>query len=84
MRSRRSFATTLALTLALGAIGASVAVGAPRGKGLTRPTIVHVSDRSGFDWADAGIGAAGGVALSMLGVGLVLLISERRGQLSSR
>jgi hypothetical protein len=81
MRSRRFF-TALALTLALGAT--PVALGAPRGKGLTRPTIVHVSDRSGFDWADAGIGAAGGVALSMLGVGLVLLISERRGQLSSR
>jgi len=84
MRSRRFFTTALALTLALGAIGAPVGVGAPHEKGLARPTIVHVSDRSGIDWADAGIGAAGGVALSMLGVGLVLLISERRGQLSSR
>jgi hypothetical protein len=84
MRSRRFFTTALALTLALCAIGAPVAFGGPHGKGLTRPTIVHVSDRSGFDWADAGIGAAGGAALSMLGVGLVLLISERRGRLSSR
>ena len=84
MRSPRFFTTALAVTLALGAIGAPVAFGGPHGNGLTRPTIVRVSDHSGFDWADAGIGAAGGAALSMLGVGLVLLISERRGQLSSR
>jgi len=41
-------------------------------------TIVRVEDRGGFDWADAGIGAAGGVALSVLSAGLALLISERR------
>jgi hypothetical protein len=35
-------------------------------------------DRGGFDWADAGIGAAGGVALSVLSAGLALLIAERR------
>lgn len=42
-----------------------------------RVTVVRVSDHGGFDWADAGIGAAGGVALSMLAVGLVLLVSAR-------
>jgi hypothetical protein len=31
----------------------------------------------GFDWGDAGIGAAGGLALAMLGVGGVLVISQR-------
>ena len=33
---------------------------------------------SGFDWGDAGIGAAGGLALAMLGVGGGLLISHQR------
>jgi hypothetical protein len=41
-------------------------------------TIVRVSDRGGFDWADAGIGAVGGFALSVLGASLALLVSERR------
>jgi hypothetical protein len=33
---------------------------------------------SGFDWGDAGIGAAGGLALAMLGVGGGLVISRQR------
>ena len=33
---------------------------------------------SGFDWGDAGIGAAGGLALAMLGVGGGLVISHQR------
>jgi hypothetical protein len=32
---------------------------------------------SGFDWGDAGIGAAGGLALAMLGVGGGLAIAHR-------
>jgi hypothetical protein len=32
----------------------------------------------GFDWGDAGIGAAGGLALAMLGVGGGLVISHHR------
>jgi hypothetical protein len=39
---------------------------------------VRVEDRGGFDWADAGIGAPGGVALSVLSADLALVISERR------
>ena len=35
---------------------------------------------SGFDWGDAGIGAAGGLALAMLGVGGGLVVSQRRGR----
>jgi hypothetical protein len=31
----------------------------------------------GFDWGDAGIGAAGGFALSMIGIGGVLVVSQR-------
>lgn len=73
--------------LALAAIGAPVALGAAHAKAgeqssqRARATIVRVvDDRSGFDWADAGIGAAGGFALSVLGVGVVLLVSEHRAQ----
>jgi hypothetical protein len=33
---------------------------------------------SGFDWGDAGIGAAGGLALSMVGLGGALAVSQRR------
>jgi hypothetical protein len=32
---------------------------------------------SGFDWGDAGIGAAGGLALAMIGVGGALAVSQR-------
>jgi MYXO-CTERM domain-containing protein len=34
--------------------------------------------QAGFDWGDAGIGAAGGLALAMLGLGAALVISRRR------
>jgi hypothetical protein len=92
MCSRRSFTTALALTLALCAIGAPVAFGAPHAKPSpgeqdsprAGATVVRVSEPDAFDWADAGIGAAGGVALSILGVGLVLLVSDRRRQSSAR
>jgi hypothetical protein len=77
MHPRRSFTTALAVTLALAAIGAPVAFGEPHSQAPGRPTIVRVDDRGGFDWADAGIGAAGGFALSVLAVGLVLLVSAR-------
>ena len=33
---------------------------------------------NGFDWGDAGIGAAGGLALTMIGVGGALAVSQRR------
>ena len=41
-------------------------------------TIVRVRDRGGFHWADAGVGAAAGVALSVLAVALTLLAREHR------
>ena len=40
------------------------------------PTIVTVSPRSGFDWADAGIGASVAFA-SLLGLSALLLIGRR-------
>jgi hypothetical protein len=43
------------------------------------PTIVRVTAPSrGFDWGDAGIGAAGGFALSMIAIGGVLAVSQHR------
>jgi hypothetical protein len=80
MRTRRSLATAVALI----AIGAPLASAGPRPRASEQAspragaTIVRVEDRGGFDWADAGIGAAGGVALSVLSAGLAILISERR------
>jgi hypothetical protein len=71
MRPSPSLTAALAATLA---IGAAAPIGSAADDTVTRarPTVVRVSDPDGFDWADAGIGAAGGVALSMLGVGLAL------------
>ncbi len=47
----------------------------------TPATIVRVTARNtGFDWADAGIGAAGGLAVSMVGLGGALTVSQRRGR----
>jgi hypothetical protein len=42
------------------------------------PTIVRITASNGFDWGDAGIGAAGGLALSMVGLGGALAVSQRR------
>jgi hypothetical protein len=38
---------------------------------------IHAPE-SGFDWGDAGIGAAGGVAIALLGLFGALLVSNRR------
>ena len=41
-------------------------------------TIVRVvSPNTGFDWGDAAIGAAGGLALSLVAVGTTLAVSRR-------
>ncbi|HEY1778624.1 MAG TPA: hypothetical protein VGG41_20885 [Solirubrobacteraceae bacterium] len=47
---------------------------------LETPVIVEASSDGGFDWGDAGIGAAGGVGLSMILVGSGLALSDRRGR----
>jgi hypothetical protein len=70
-----------AVALALGA----VAVTAPSASAqpihdplstTTQPAVevVHVTDHRGFDWGDAGIGAAGGFAISILLVGGTLAV----------
>jgi hypothetical protein len=44
----------------------------------SQPVVRIETPQSGFDWGDAGIGAAGGVALAMLGLGGALAVSQRR------
>jgi hypothetical protein len=44
------------------------------------PVIVRVTAPAGFDWGDAGIGAAGGIALSMVGLGGALAVSQSRAR----
>jgi hypothetical protein len=65
--------------------GSEVPAGSPSVSGQTTvpaapPTIVRVSASNGFDWGDAGIGAGGAVALTILGVGGALVASNRRGR----
>jgi hypothetical protein len=53
---------------------------ADRGPVVVRMTI----ERTGFDWGDAGIGAAGATALALLGLGGALVISDRTPQRTRR
>jgi hypothetical protein len=51
------------------------------GKPSTPPSDVYVArvaSNPGFDWGDAGIGAGAGFALTMIGLGGVLALSNRR------
>jgi hypothetical protein len=59
---------------------ASRGVPIPAGYGTVGPprVIVRVSAPSGFDWGDAGIGAASGIGVSMLGFAAALAVSQRR------
>jgi hypothetical protein len=75
-----------ALALALGAIVPATATAKPVGPDPSgasftipqTPVVRITTPATGFDWADAGIGAAGGLALAMLGVGGALAVSGRR------
>jgi hypothetical protein len=41
------------------------------------PTIVHIATAGGFNWGDAAIGAAAGVAIAFLLVGGGLVLTQR-------
>ena len=43
-----------------------------------QPVVTVQAPANGFDWGDAGIGAAAGFALSMIGLGGALAVSQRR------
>jgi hypothetical protein len=80
--SSRRVKATVAATLALCATApaaASAKLPPPDPPPSNQPAVVvQTSPRSGFDWGDAGIGAAGGVGLAMLAAG-GLVIVQRRG-----
>ena len=84
MLPTRHIKKATALALALGATVPAAASAKPIGPDPTPFTtqttpIVRVTvPASGFDWGDAGIGAAGGLAITMLGVGGALVVSQRR------
>ena len=42
------------------------------------PSAPAATPGGGFDWGDAGIGAAGGLAISVVGIGGALALSQRR------
>lgn len=42
------------------------------------PSAPAATPIEGFDWGDAGIGAAGGLAISVVGIGGALALSQRR------
>jgi hypothetical protein len=46
----------------------------------TQAVVRILTPPNGFDWGDAGIGAAGGLALAMIGVGGALAVSQRRNR----
>lgn len=48
------------------------------------PVVVRVTTTRGFDWSDAAIGAAGGIALSMLAVGGFLAASQGQPRPTAR
>jgi hypothetical protein len=79
--------TALALALALGAIAPAAAsarfdLNPPAASTTPSPQpavqIVRVSAPSGFDWGDAGIGAAGALGLSTLAIGGGLVIAGKK------
>lgn len=82
-----SLAATGAPTASARPVGAAhhpAAVYSRQDKSLLPPNdppqaVVRISSPGGgFDWGDAGIGAAGGFALSMIGIGGALVVSQRR------
>lgn len=77
-----SAASTSAKTFDLNANGSYVPAGSVSRQAPSQPTapvIVRVAaPNKGFDWGDAGIGAAGGLALSTIGIGGALAMFQRR------
>lgn len=52
--------------------------GDPSQATVPQPVVRVQAPKSGFDWADAGIGAAGGLALSMIALSGGLAVTQRR------
>jgi hypothetical protein len=87
-RENRPIKTALALALVAGAI-APAATSAreleaqssgPATSAQDPVQIIRVTQHGGFDWSDAGIGAAGGLGLSLLAIGGGGVLTQRRGR----
>jgi hypothetical protein len=87
-RLKKAAALTLALAAAVPAAATARPVGPdPSGASYAipqTPVVRITTPASGFDWGDAGIGAAGGLALAMLGLGGGLVISHQRPRRTRR
>jgi hypothetical protein len=46
----------------------------------SQPVVRVETPKGGFDWGDAGVGAVGGLALSLIALGGALAISQRRAR----
>jgi hypothetical protein len=89
-RLTHRISTALALALALGAMTAPGAQARsdrpPASKTPAQPAavrVVRVTDHTGFDWGDAGIGAGGMAGLIAIGVGATLAGGDRRSRINS-
>ena len=72
-------ATTPASTPTTSGPRSEVVSGDGYGSGTVAPTVVRIADgNSGFDWLDAAIGLAGGMALTVIGLGAALAVSQHR------
>ena len=70
----------LALLWSVAAASSYADTNPPADPSHDRPSTVVVSVRDGgFHWADAGVGAAAGLATTLLGLGLVLALRPDRG-----
>lgn len=69
-----------------GQLAAALDVAATAANRASAPqTVVRIQPaQDGFDWGDAGIGAAGGLALAMLGLGGGLAVSQNRARRTRR
>ena len=68
-----------------GQLATALDVAAAANKASAPQAVVRIqTPQSGFDWGDAGIGAAGGIALSMIGLGGALGVSHRRARRTRR
>jgi hypothetical protein len=84
--------TAAAIALALSVIAPTAASARPIGPGpggapttqpQATPIVRIVAPNHAFDWGDAAIGAGGGLALSMLGLGGALAVSSARTRRSN-
>ncbi|HKO28340.1 MAG TPA: hypothetical protein VJU80_12840 [Solirubrobacteraceae bacterium] len=66
------------------ATAADAAARAANRASAPRAVVRIQTPQSGFDWGDAGIGAAGGLALSLIGVGGALAVSQNRARRTRR